>query len=67
LNHFAFKIKIEFDQLFNGRLAQLGERLVRNEEVASSTLVPSIEGFDWHISAGVRMEWLGMSAKATFF
>jgi hypothetical protein len=40
----------------NGRLAQLGERLVRNEEVASSNLVPSIE------EAG--MAFIGGSAYA---
>jgi hypothetical protein len=40
----------------SGRLAQLGERLVRNEEVASSNLVPSIE------EAG--MAFIGGSAYA---
>jgi hypothetical protein len=40
----------------NGRLAQLGERLVRNEEVASSNLVPSIEE--------VKMAFIGGSAYA---
>jgi hypothetical protein len=42
--------------LLDGRLAQLGEHLVRNEGVASSNLVPSIEVSD--------MAFLGGSAFA---
>ena len=45
------------EHILNGRLAQLGERLVRNEEVASSNLVPSIEELN-------SMPYMGGSAFA---
>ena len=45
---------VPVEAILNGRLAQLGERLVRNEEVASSNLVPSIQ----------NMAFLGGSAYA---